>query len=694
MEAWLNNFINWIPIGGLYYSLLGLLAFFESLAFIGIICPGSVLIIFSGFLAANGKGDFVIIASVFALGAIAGDLASYVIGARAGGAILQRPWFKRRENLLQKAQIYFAAHGGKSVFIGRFVGFLRPFIPFIAGSAQMNPIAFTLYALVSGLLWGITTPGIGYLCGASWQMVQVWSGRFSLLILLLAALFVLNALFWRYLLPVLVRGIKMAGVKIAAHWQEWLSAPPVQSFCLNHPRLWHFLCQRFTTAHASGIFLTIGLTVCTLFAILFAWFGRSIHLPSGLIHLDQRIYALLAILHHPWTDLFFATLTWLGSTPAMIVLGAFALFALIINNRDFSALVLFFGMAGGELFAFLVKEVFARPRPVPLFPDLATSGASFPSGHAFSALLFYGLIVYFLIDTTRNWRGARIVLILFGSFIVLLVGFSRIYLGVHWTSDVLAGFTLAALWLTFLITLCETRFRFGGFGLQRRWRPFNFSLRTRLLLLIPAALLATGMIFVLLEPYLRTISLGRAARPQQIMTLPHLSVDLPRTTQNLWGHPQRPLSLIVIADQASLHERLLAAGWRPATQVGLAGFKTLLADLVQGRPQQEATIVPQLVEEQRQDFSYVRAGSETDATALRSLLVWDLGRRLDDGRIAWGLLVSQQIGVKHLNIFPLPLPLIAPVGTDEVAELRAHFSAQVTGGQMIVLLPASGHTNH
>ena len=691
MEAWLHNFINWIPIGGLYYFIVGLLCFLDSVAFIGILYPGGFLIVFAGFLAANGKGDINTIAIVSMIGSFAGDLLSYVIGGRAGGAIMQRPWFKRRENLLQKGQLYFAAHGGKSVFVGRFVGFLRPFIPFIAGSAQMNPIAFTSYALVSAVLWGIATPGLGYLFGASWQMVQVWSGRFSLLFLLLAVLFVLNALFWRYLLPVLGKALQMVGVKIATHWQNLLRAPAVQSFCHRHPHLWDFLCQRLSTEHACGILLTVGLTVCTLFAALFAWFGRSIHLPSSLTHLDQRTYELLAILHHPWTDLFFATLTWFGSTPAIIILGAFALFVLIINNRDFSALVLIFGMAGGELFAFLAKAVFARPRPIPLFPELAIAGASFPSVHAFSALLFYGLIVYFLIDTIRNWRGARIVLLLFGSFIVLLVGFSRIYLGVHWISDVLAGFTLAALWLTFLITLCETRFRYGGFGVQRGMRPFKFSLRTRLFLLIPAALLAAGMIFLLMKPYLRTISLGRAARPQQIMSLASLIAELPQTTQNLWGHPQRPLSLIVVADEATLQQRLLAAGWRPATQVGLAGFKTLLADLVQGRPQHEATIVPQLVEGQREDFSFVRAAAETEPTSLRSLLVWDLGLRLDDGRIAWGLLVSQQIGVKHLNAFPLPLPLIAPVGRDEEAELRAHFSAQAAEKQMIVLLPVQGN---
>lgn len=688
MEAWLNNIINWIPIGGYYYSIIGLLVFIDSLAFIGILYPGGFLIVFTGFLAANGKGDFVTLAIVSAIGSIAGDLISYIVGARAGGVIMQRPWFRRREHLLQKAQLYFAGHGGKSVFVGRFVGFLRPFIPFIAGSARMNPFAFALYALISGILWGIVTPGLGYICGASWQMVQVWSGRFSLLLLLLAALFILNTLFWRYGLPLLGKVSRLAGVRITTLWQKLLRTQSVQSFSNRHPRLWYFVVHRFTADHPTGVCLTIGLTISILFAALFAWFGHSIQISSDLIQLDRRSYDLLAILHHPWTDLFFATITWLGSPPAMLILGAFALFTLIINNRDFSALVLIFGMAGGELFAILAKNVFARPRPLPLFPDLVLSGASFPSVHAFSALLFYGLIVYFLIDTTRNWRGARIFLLLVGSFIVLLIGFSRIYLGLHWLSDVLAGFALAALWLTFLITMCETRFRYGGFNLKRGVRPFNFSQRTKLFLLIPTGLLAMTMILVLLEPYLRTISLGRAARSHQLMTSAHLANELPQTTQNLWGDPLRPLSLIVVADELTLQQRLTAAGWRPASQVGLAGFKTLLYDLFQGREQHEATIVPQLVDGQRQQFSFVPDEAGGSPSSLRFLLVWDLGRRTADGRTVWGLLVNQQIGVKHLNVLPLPLPLLASVGNDEEAELVALFATPSDADQIHILFPA------
>lgn len=690
METWLSNFVNLIPIGPLYYCIIGILCFIDSVAFIGILYPGGLLVLFAGFLAANGKGDLFMLAFVSATGSIAGDLLSYVIGARSGAAIMQRPWFKRREKLLQKGQIFFAAHGGKSVFIGRFVGFLRPFIPFIAGSARMRPLPFTLYALVSGLIWGISTPGLGYIGGASWQMVQVWSGRFSLLFLLLVFVFVVNLLFWRHVLPHCGRMAELFSLKISSCWLKFLNGPVIASFNRRHPRFSCFLNQRFTTEHSTGIFLTVGVAISSIFALLFAWFGRSIHHSSALIHLDQRIYELLSVMHHPWTDLFFAVITWVGSFQAMFIFALLALFILIINNRDFSALILVFGITVGELLALLAKEVVSRPRPTPFFTDLRIDGASFPSLHAFSALLFYGLIVYFLIDTVRNRRRLRLFLILFVGCIVLLIGFSRIFLGLHWATDVLAGYILAAFWLTFLITLCETRFRYGGYGLQRGFRPFNLSLRYRISLITLAVLIAGTMIFVTIDPFLRSLSLDRARRTYQISTVEDIVNNHPRTTETLWGRANLPLSLIVLADQEVLTQLLASAGWLPAHQVGLRGFKLLLVDLLQGDEQQVATIVPQLVEGQAQSFSFVRSPQTPESTGLRSLLIWDLGRRLPDGRIAWALLVHQQIGVKHLSILPLPLPLIAAVGNKEVEELSSHFEQAPKMGELIIISPDRG----
>jgi membrane protein DedA with SNARE-associated domain len=73
MEQWLLESFDWLPTGGVYYALIGVISFLESLAVIGILCPGSILIVFAGFLAAHGKGDFSLLVAVAAAGAHAGD---------------------------------------------------------------------------------------------------------------------------------------------------------------------------------------------------------------------------------------------------------------------------------------------------------------------------------------------------------------------------------------------------------------------------------------------------------------------------------------------------------------------------------------------------------------------------------------------------------------------------------------------
>jgi undecaprenyl-diphosphatase len=197
METWLLDIFDWLPSGGAYYALICGISFIESLAVIGIFCPGSILIVFAGFLAAHGKGSYTVLVAVSTGGALAGDLLSYLLGARFGSAFTNLGLMRKRKELLHKSQIFFVEHGGKSVFFGRFVGFLRPFIPFVAGTAQMRPGVFFLYALVSGILWGIAYPGLGYFFGASWKLVRLWTGRFSLLLTILLVVIILNGLFWK-----------------------------------------------------------------------------------------------------------------------------------------------------------------------------------------------------------------------------------------------------------------------------------------------------------------------------------------------------------------------------------------------------------------------------------------------------------------------------------------------------------------
>lgn len=485
METWLLESFDWLPSGGAYYALIGAISFVESLAVVGIFCPGSVLIVFAGFLAAHGKGDFNLVVAVSAGGALVGDLLSYLLGARLGGVFMNLQLLQKRKELLHKSEIFFLEHGGKSVFLGRFVGFLRPFIPFVAGTSQMRPGPFFLYALVSGILWGIAYPGLGYFFGASWKLVQLWAGRFSLLLTILLVVLVLNGLFWKKLVPRLVPWFSRRWSRAQMAWQAFLQRPAVLGFAYRYPRLWTFLRGRFSPQHGSGLYLTVGFTVSLLFALLFLWLAAGI---PFLTRMDRRLYDLLAETRHPAVTTLMLVITSLANGPVIAMFAGLVLLWLVLSNRDFSALLLAIGIGGGDLLVFLLKFLFDRPRPVPFLPGLQTAYASLPSGHAFTALVLCGLIVYFFLGTVRNWQSG-LALLLSASLLASLVGFSRIYLGVHWLSDVLAGFALAAVWLTFLITASEMRRRYGGeFPWRSGWQPVPLPLPIRRAVLAVAGL--------------------------------------------------------------------------------------------------------------------------------------------------------------------------------------------------------------
>ena len=188
MEEWLHQMFTWLPAGKTYLAAIALIALMESLVAVGVIIPGSTLIVFTGFLALHGKEDIAAIITVSTVGAFLGDFASFWLGARFGPDIINSRMMRKQKTVVRKAEIFFTQHGGKSVFFGRFIGPIRGFVPFVAGCAQMKPRVFIAYGIVSAILWGLAYPGLGYLAGVSWQNVQRWSGRLSILIFVALAI--------------------------------------------------------------------------------------------------------------------------------------------------------------------------------------------------------------------------------------------------------------------------------------------------------------------------------------------------------------------------------------------------------------------------------------------------------------------------------------------------------------------------
>lgn len=134
----------------------------------------------------------------------------------------------------------------------------------------------------------------------------------------------------------------------------------------------------------------------------------------------------------------------LGSARVVLALVAISALGLLLRKRWQDSVLLLLAYGGGELTVSCLKIYFQRPRPAA--PLALVHGYSFPSGHAFNIMLICGCAAYLLWPVCRG-AWARIVILIVSVSLIVLVGFSRIYLRSHWLDDVLAGYAVGLAWL-------------------------------------------------------------------------------------------------------------------------------------------------------------------------------------------------------------------------------------------------------
>ncbi|MBA4383338.1 MAG: hypothetical protein C0410_01240 [Anaerolinea sp.] len=146
-------------------------------------------------------------------------------------------------------------------------------------------------------------------------------------------------------------------------------------------------------------------------------------------------------------DYVFSAITFLGNSLIISAGTAIAGFWLA-KKKDWNRLMFLFSVVGGSaILNLILKNIFQRARPVFAQAFLVDTGYSFPSGHAMISIAFYGAIAYLLFSMLKSKRNKTLIVV--GALIMtVLIGFSRLYLGVHFLTDVLAGWAAGALCLT------------------------------------------------------------------------------------------------------------------------------------------------------------------------------------------------------------------------------------------------------
>jgi undecaprenyl-diphosphatase len=195
-----------------------------------------------------------------------------------------------------------------------------------------------------------------------------------------------------------------------------------------------------------GKILILGLLFALGAVWLFGWIAKEM-LAGDTVRFDEHVRSVIHEHSSPVLTRIMQGFSLIGSplSLALLTLASFLLFRWTGWNRE--AVLLAVCIGGGALLDQFLKFSFRRLRPVPYFHLVAPSSYSFPSGHALLSFCFFGVVTSLISARLRNVT-ARVALLTFASVFIAMIGYSRIYLGVHYPTDVIAGYIAAFIWVT------------------------------------------------------------------------------------------------------------------------------------------------------------------------------------------------------------------------------------------------------
>ncbi len=365
----------------------------------GLPLPGEAITSFLGYVSFRVGGYSVYINIIYAtLGSLSGSVIAYFIGKKYGenfliknGKILHIT----QENL-NFAKKLFEKNKILLMLFGRYIPGVRVLVSYLAGISRLKFGTFFLYTSIGTFMWCSTFIGLGFILGEKWTVVETIIRTYFLIFLIIA--------------------------------------------------VFAYIVFKFFNGHKKAIF------AISMPMFLFVKLSEDL-IKKELEVFDSTIYDYISkIITHNMTH-FMMVISYLGSGYVMVFISLLSIVLFWRNEKySFYSKMIGVNLIASSIANEIFKLVFHRGRPNVL-RLIEISGFSFPSGHSMIGLSFYGFISYLCFKNIRSkWRYA--IVALFGV-LILSIGTSRIYLGVHYASDVVAGFSAGLAWLAAFITIVK-----------------------------------------------------------------------------------------------------------------------------------------------------------------------------------------------------------------------------------------------
>jgi undecaprenyl-diphosphatase len=452
----LDYLINSVgSLGHWGYLVIFLVVLLECQAVLGLVMPGESLVLVGGFFAHQGLLDPGILIAVISIAAIVGDSIGYELGRHLGRRWLLKHAvrFGLRQESLERVDNFFVRHGGKAVFASHFLHLLRSLMPFVAGDRRMRYLKFLLFNAMGCIVWASVFVALGYAAGEGWRVAAKWIGIASKILGGALLLTIVLIWFWRWLVG--------HEVDVKRRWRAMAEHQRVADLRRRFAPQLAFLHARLSPQGYLGLHLTIGVLLMIGASWLFGGIAEDVVAGDPLTVIDRIVAEWFHNRRTPGLTTAMQLVSGLASPLWVACVATGTALVLWSKRYWYRLLVLGVGLTGGMALDFLLKIAFHRLRPS--FEDsyLIFYGYSFPSGHTMAATLLYGLLAVFAVIGLEVWRW-RVAAVLGAFVMILLVGFSRVYLGAHYLSDVLGAAAAGLAWLALSLTAVDTLRRNRG----------------------------------------------------------------------------------------------------------------------------------------------------------------------------------------------------------------------------------------
>lgn len=625
-SSWIDATLAWIaahPV--LAGAVIFAIAFCDAVIILGAIVPALPLMIAVGVLIGMGELSGPYAVACATAGAFAGDGLSYWVGRRWGDR-LRGVWpFSRYPQLLDRGELMFRRNAFKSILIARYVGAIRPFVPAIAGMANMP---FRTYFKASGiacLSWAVLFLLPGWALGQAYDAVAAVAGRLFLVVALLGTML---GLVW----AIVLYSYRWS----AARMDVWLAR--LLSWSHRHPQLLgRSLSDLFDPKRRESV----PLAMLALMLLVLGW-GWFVLLMVVVGHgeplaLDLAVHRLMLALRNPLADYPMAALASLADWQVLLPALAAGMGYLAWRRRWMAVLhwlaALAFGLALTKLLGTTVDVV---------RPPSASSGFGFPSVAVTMATITFG---FFAVLIGRELPGrTRVWPYLLSGAVVTLIGFARIYLGAHWLSDVIGGMLFGIFWLLLLGVAYRRRFNRSFWVKPVAW-------------LFYGTFLLAGFWYAPRNVPAKLAKFEPAAEAPRLMDSAHWWQDgwreLPARRNDFDDDQRWPLDVQVAGPLPALQQQLQANGWRAQPQ---AGWQQALLMLDMKATAKDVPVLPATLDTNVEALLMLHPGSRPDE--IHALRLWPSPVRLEPGQAPVWLGSAQTLRYqRHLKLFGMWRPL-------------------------------------